>query len=75
MREFDFNISASVKLDLDVNSSRSVQQVSQDIMNEISSDLRVFEKLREPLVYCSLLLLACSFLRSDRRPQICPTLI
>ncbi|XP_020566184.1 DC-STAMP domain-containing protein 2 isoform X2 [Oryzias latipes] len=66
MREFDFNISASVKLDLDVNSSRSVQQVSQDIMNEISSDLRVFEKLREPLVYCSLLLLACSFLRAVR---------
>ncbi|RVE63125.1 hypothetical protein OJAV_G00164440 [Oryzias javanicus] len=66
MREFDFNISASVKLDLDVNSSRSVQQVSQDIMNEISSDLRVLEQLREPLVYCSLVLLACSFLRAVR---------
>ncbi|XP_036071864.1 DC-STAMP domain-containing protein 2 isoform X4 [Oryzias melastigma] len=66
MREFDFNISASVKLDLDVNSSRSVQQVSQDILNEISSDLRVLEKLREPLVYCSLVLLGWSFLRAVR---------
>jgi len=64
MREFDFNISASVKFDLDTNSSRSLQQVSQDIMKEISSDLQMFQKLSEPLTYLSLVLLACAFLRS-----------
>ncbi|XP_035991463.1 DC-STAMP domain-containing protein 2 [Fundulus heteroclitus] len=64
MREFEFNISASVKFDLDANSSRSLQQVSQEIMAEISSDLRMFQKLNEPLMYASLALLGWSFLRA-----------
>ncbi len=63
-REFDFNISASVTFDLDANSSHSLQQVSQDIMEEVSSKLQVFQKLSEPLAYGGLVLLACSFLRS-----------
>ncbi|XP_035529108.1 DC-STAMP domain-containing protein 2 [Morone saxatilis] len=65
-REFEFNISASMTFDLDANSSHSVQQVSQDIMEEVSSELHVFEKLREPLTYAGLVLLACSFLRAVR---------
>ncbi|XP_051253304.1 DC-STAMP domain-containing protein 2 [Dicentrarchus labrax] len=65
-REFEFNISASMTFDLDANSSHSVQQVSQDIMEEVSSELRVFEKLRELLTYGGLILLACSFLRAVR---------
>ncbi|XP_008302482.1 DC-STAMP domain-containing protein 2 [Stegastes partitus] len=63
-REFEFNITASVNLEVDANSSRSLQQVSQDIMKELSADLRVFEKLSEPLTYLSLVLLAWSFLRA-----------
>ncbi|KAI3360815.1 hypothetical protein L3Q82_012877, partial [Scortum barcoo] len=65
-REFDFNISASVTFDLDANSSRSLQQVSQDIMEEVSSELQVFQRLREPLTYGSLVLLVCSFLKAVR---------
>ncbi|XP_054478176.1 DC-STAMP domain-containing protein 2 [Anoplopoma fimbria] len=65
-REFDFNLSASVTFDLDANSSRSLQQVAQDIMEEVSSELQVFQKLSEPLTYVGLVLLACSFLRAVR---------
>ncbi|XP_040899644.1 DC-STAMP domain-containing protein 2 [Toxotes jaculatrix] len=65
-REFEFNISASVTFDLDANSSRSLQQVSQDIMEEISSDLQVFQKLSGPLKYGGFVLLACSFLSAVR---------
>lgn len=65
-QEFEFNISAIVTSDLDLNSSRSLQQVSQDIMDEVSSDLQVFQKVSEPLMYGCLLLLAFSFLRSAR---------
>ncbi|XP_044062726.1 DC-STAMP domain-containing protein 2 isoform X2 [Siniperca chuatsi] len=63
-REFDFNIAASATFDLDTNSSRSLQQVSQDIMEEVSSQLQVLQKLSEPLAYGGLVLLACSFLRA-----------
>ncbi|XP_068999884.1 DC-STAMP domain-containing protein 2 isoform X2 [Embiotoca jacksoni] len=65
-REFEFNISASVTFDLDANSSRSLEQVSQDIMKEVSSDLQVFQRLSAPLAYASLILLALSFLRAAR---------
>ncbi|XP_061574077.1 DC-STAMP domain-containing protein 2 [Cololabis saira] len=64
MEQFEFNISASVNLDLDANSSRSLRQVSQDIMREVSSDLQMFQWLSEPLVYSSLFLLGWSFLRA-----------
>ncbi|KAM6910500.1 DC-STAMP domain-containing protein 2 [Xenentodon cancila] len=64
MEQFDFNISASVKFDMDANSSRSLRQVTQDIMKEISSDLQMFQKLSEPLVYSSLFVLAWTFLRA-----------
>lgn len=65
MAEFDFNMTASVQVDLDTNSSRSLQQVSQDIMAEISSDLQMFQKLSEPLMYGGLVLLGWAFVRSD----------
>ncbi|XP_036929083.1 DC-STAMP domain-containing protein 2 [Acanthopagrus latus] len=63
-QEFDFNLSALVTFDLDANSSRSLQQVSQDIMEEVSSELQVFQKLSQPLVYSGLVLLAWSFFRA-----------
>ncbi|TMS01142.1 DC-STAMP domain-containing protein 2 [Larimichthys crocea] len=65
-REFDFNVSASVTFDLDANSSRSLQQVTQDIMEDVSSELHVLQKLSTPLAYGGLVLLACSFLRAAR---------
>ncbi|XP_015247145.1 PREDICTED: DC-STAMP domain-containing protein 2-like [Cyprinodon variegatus] len=64
MREFDFNISASMSSDLEANSSRSLQQASQEIMEEISSDLLIFQKLSGPLTYWSLVLLGWSFIRA-----------
>ncbi|KAF7226476.1 DC-STAMP domain-containing protein 2 isoform X1 [Nothobranchius furzeri] len=64
MQEFDFNITSSVRYNMDANSSSSLQQVSQEIMAEISSDLQMFEKLRNPLMYGGLVLLGLSFLRA-----------
>lgn len=64
MREFEFNMTASLRLDVDANSSRSLQQVSQDIMAEVSSDLQLFQRLGDPLVYGSLVLLGWAFFRS-----------
>ncbi|XP_062249995.1 DC-STAMP domain-containing protein 2 [Platichthys flesus] len=63
-KEFEFNISASVTFDLDTNSSKSLQQMSQEIMDEVSSELQVFQKLGGPLKYGGLFLLALSFLRA-----------
>ncbi|XP_041650106.1 DC-STAMP domain-containing protein 2 [Cheilinus undulatus] len=65
-REFDFNITALVNFDLDANVSRSLQQMSQDIMEEVSSELHLFQKLSTPLMYGSLVLLAWSFFRAVR---------
>ncbi|XP_056142132.1 DC-STAMP domain-containing protein 2 [Lampris incognitus] len=65
-QEFEFNISASMTFDLDVNSSRSLQQASQEIMEEVSSELGRFQALRTPLAWGSLLLLAVSFLQALR---------
>lgn len=65
-QEFDFNISVSLTVDLDANSSHSPQQVSQDIMEEVSSELHIFQELSELLAYGGLVLLVYSFLRSGR---------
>lgn len=62
-REFDFSISASVNFDLDANTSRSLQQMSQEIMEEVSSELQLFQKLSDPLKFGGLVLLAWMFLR------------
>ncbi|XP_068426851.1 DC-STAMP domain-containing protein 2 isoform X2 [Clinocottus analis] len=64
--EFDFNLSASANFDLDTNSSRSLDQVAQDIMREVSSQLHVFQMLNEPLTYSGLVLLVWSFLKAVR---------
>nr|XP_043873781.1 DC-STAMP domain-containing protein 2-like [Solea senegalensis] len=63
-RQFEFNISASVTFDLDADSSRSPQQMTQDIMAEISSDLQLFRRLSEPLKYAGLMLLTLAFYRA-----------
>ncbi|KAF3692474.1 DC-STAMP domain-containing protein 2 [Channa argus] len=63
-REFNFNLSASANFELDTNISRSLQQTSQEIMKEISSELQLFQKLIDLLKYAGLFLLALSFLRA-----------
>lgn len=62
-REFEFNITATATFDLEVNSSLTLQQMTQDIMAEVSSDLHRFQDLSEPLKYVGLLLLLLSFVR------------
>ncbi|KAG7459286.1 DC-STAMP domain-containing 2 [Solea senegalensis] len=66
-RQFEFNISASVTFDLDADSSRSPQQMTQDIMAEISSDLQLFRRLSEPLKYAGLMLLTLAFYSNEQR--------
>ncbi|XP_029969951.1 DC-STAMP domain-containing protein 2 [Salarias fasciatus] len=63
-REFDFNLTASVSFDVDANRSRSLQQASQDIVEELSSDLRALRSLGDPLKYVSFVLLAVAFMRA-----------
>ena len=70
--EFDFNISASVTSDLDADSSRSLNKVSQDIMEEFSAELHTVQVLSKPLVYGSLVLLVFAFLRSAATPASFP---
>lgn len=60
-REFDFNFSASVTYDLGANSSRSLQEIRQDIMSEVSAQMRIFQVLGTPLAYVGFVLLVLSF--------------
>lgn len=63
-QEFDFNISASVSFDLDANSSRSLQEMTQHILEDVSSEVQLLLKLKKLLAYVGLVLLTWSFLRS-----------
>lgn len=63
-REFDFNFSASVSYELAANGSRSLQEVTQGIMGEVSQQLRVLRVLGMPLAYVGVALLALSFIRA-----------
>lgn len=62
-QEFDFDLSASVTFDLDVNSSRSLQQVYQGIMEDLADELHMAQRLTQPLAYIGLLMLALAFFR------------
>lgn len=63
-RELEFNFSASVTYDVGANGSRSLQEITQDVMSEVSSRIHVFQKLGMPLAYAGLVLLALSFIRA-----------
>lgn len=60
-QEFDFDLSASVIFDLNVNSSRSLQQVYQGIMEDLADELHMAQRLTQPLAYFGLLMLALAF--------------
>ncbi|XP_028319617.1 DC-STAMP domain-containing protein 2 [Gouania willdenowi] len=63
-REFDFNISASFNLDVDADSSQSLQEATQNILREFSFKLKPLKTLSQPLTYLGLFLLAFSFYRA-----------
>lgn len=65
-REFDFDLAASVTFDLAADSSRSLQRVYRDIMEDLSAELHVIQKLSQPLAYAGLVMLAFAFLRSGQ---------
>ncbi|XP_019719210.1 DC-STAMP domain-containing protein 2 isoform X1 [Hippocampus comes] len=61
---FDFSLSVSAALEVDANVSRSLHQTAQEILDQLIWDLKVFTKLRGPLVWAGLLLLTCSLIRA-----------
>ncbi|XP_068616066.1 DC-STAMP domain-containing protein 2-like, partial [Brachionichthys hirsutus] len=65
-QEFDFDVSASVTFDLGATSSQSLQQVTQSVVEEVSSELQLFQMLSGPLACGSLALLAWCFLKAVR---------
>ncbi|KAJ8005460.1 hypothetical protein DPEC_G00146870 [Dallia pectoralis] len=63
-KEFEFNISASMHFDTKVNSSISLQQMSQEIMKEVSSELGRFQHVMGLLAYVGLFLLLLMYLQA-----------
>ncbi|XP_036394574.1 DC-STAMP domain-containing protein 2 [Megalops cyprinoides] len=63
-QEFDFNISASIHFDTQLNSSQSVQQVAQGIMGEVTADLTRVQELMGLLGYVGLFLLLLMYLQA-----------
>lgn len=72
-RELEFNFSASVTYDAGANSSRSLQEITQDIMSEVSSRIHIFQQLGKPIAYAGFVLLMLSFIRAVqyRRKYLC----
>ncbi|XP_019896844.1 DC-STAMP domain-containing protein 2 [Esox lucius] len=63
-KEFEFNISASMHFDVKVNSSVSLQQMSQELMKEVSSELGRFQRVMGLLAYLGLFLLLLMYLQA-----------
>ena len=62
-QEFEFNISASIHFDTQLNSSQSLQQVAQGIMKEVSEDLNRIQEFMGLLGYVGLFLLLLMYLQ------------
>ena len=62
-KEFEFNISTSMHFDMNVNSSQSLQQVSQDMMEEVSVELGRFQEVMGLIAYIGLFLLLLMYLQ------------
>lgn len=62
-KQFEFNITASMHFDMQLNSSQSLQEMSQRIMEEISAEIGLFQKLSGLLSYMGLFLLACVYIQ------------
>ncbi|XP_029115911.1 DC-STAMP domain-containing protein 2 [Scleropages formosus] len=62
--EFEFNISASVHADVQLNSSHSIQEISQQIMNEVTMEVSHVQEMLGLLSYVSLFLLLLMYLQA-----------
>ncbi|XP_037130820.1 DC-STAMP domain-containing protein 2 [Syngnathus acus] len=62
--QFDFDLSVSADFKADVNVSRSLHKTAQDILDQLTQELKVFAKLRGPLVWAGLVFLTCSLIRA-----------
>ncbi|GAA6069972.1 DC-STAMP domain-containing protein 2 isoform X1, partial [Tachysurus ichikawai] len=63
-KEFEFNMSASVHFEMDINSSQSVHQMAQKIMEEVSQDRERILDLMGLLTYVGLFLLLFMYLQA-----------
>ncbi|XP_027005389.2 DC-STAMP domain-containing protein 2 isoform X2 [Tachysurus fulvidraco] len=63
-KEFEFNMSASVHFEMDINSSQSVHQMVQKIMEEVSQDRERILDLMGLLTYVGLFLLLFMYLQA-----------
>ncbi|XP_062847765.1 DC-STAMP domain-containing protein 2 [Trichomycterus rosablanca] len=63
-KEFDFNMSASVHFHLNLNSSQSVQEMAQKIIEEVSQDRERFLHLTAVLAYVGLFLLLLMYIQA-----------
>ncbi|KAK7933435.1 hypothetical protein WMY93_004331 [Mugilogobius chulae] len=65
-REFDYDLDTSVTFDLQANSSQSLQEVMQQILEEVTSELHLFEMLNQPLNYITVLILLWTYFKAYR---------
>ncbi|KAG5271332.1 hypothetical protein AALO_G00178550 [Alosa alosa] len=63
-KQFEFNISASMHFDMQLNSSQTLQEMSQRIMEEISEEIGLFQKLSGLLSYAGLFLLVYIYIQA-----------
>ncbi|KAK0146068.1 DC-STAMP domain-containing protein 2 [Merluccius polli] len=68
-KEFEFSVQADVTFDLDVDSSRSLHQASQDILDKVSLEVRRFQGWAHLLPYLGLLLLGLAYFQAARYRQ------
>lgn len=62
-KEFEFNMSASVSFEVNLNSSQSVHHMAQKIMEEVSQDQERILDLMGLLTYVGLFLLLFMYLQ------------
>lgn len=62
-KEFEFNMSASVHFEMNLNSSQSVHHMAQKIMEEVSQDQERILDLMGLLTYVGLFLLLFMYLQ------------
>ncbi|KAL6488500.1 hypothetical protein MHYP_G00022410 [Metynnis hypsauchen] len=63
-KEFEFNMSASVHFDMNLNKSQSMQEMAQEIMEEVAQEQEHFLELMAVLAYVGLFLLLFMYLQA-----------
>ncbi|KAL7874213.1 hypothetical protein SRHO_G00051830 [Serrasalmus rhombeus] len=63
-KEFEFNMSASVHFDMNLNRSQSMQEMAQEIMEEVAQEQERFLELMAVLAYVGLFLLLFMYLQA-----------